>query len=368
MGSLYRRGETWWLLYYHNGKRIRESSKSTRKMVAKKLLEQRTGEIARGKTPGIYFDKVTFDELAEDFLADYRINQRKSLSHAKVRVNHLVVFFGGLSATAIDMPRVRRYIEIRLEEGASVATVNRELEALRRMLNLGAMAQKVGRVPPIKNLKENNTRKGFFEREDFLELREVLPAYLKGFVTFAYRSGWRKSEIMAIKWSQVDRKRGIVTLNPGETKNDAARTLYLDGELKEVIECQWQMRMEKERLTPFVFTNNVGSDKIGDFRKAWKTGCQQAGIGAKLFHDLRRTAVRDLVRAGVPERVVMMITGHKTRSIFDRYNIVSDTDLKAAMEKQSAYHDEYSASNSHKKATIATFPHQREESRLSANL
>jgi integrase len=183
-------------------------------------------------------------------------------------------------------------------------------------------------------LKENNVRKGFFEHGDFNALRTALPSYLKDFVTFAYKTGWRHSEIAGLKWSQVDRDNGIVRLEAGETKNDDARTVYLDEELKEVITRQWEGR---KNLLPYVFLNEKGSDKIKRFDKSWKTACKDAKIGKRLFHDLRRTAVRNMVRSGIPEGVAMKISGHKTRSVFDRYNIVNDADLKLAAQKQEAY-------------------------------
>jgi len=355
MGSLYQRGETWWLLYYHNGKRIRESSKSMKKMVAKKLLEQRTGEIAQGKVPGVYFDKVTFDELVGDLLTDYRVNGKKSLSDAELGSSHLAKTFAGVRVTNIDTIKVRKHIEIRQTEGAANTSINRELAMLKRMMNLGVKAGKVDRVPHIPMLRENNVRKGFFEHAEFLALREALPEYLRGFVTFAYRSGWRLSEISNLTWKHVDRAQGIVTLNPGETKNDAARTLYLDDELKAVIEQQWENRKASGKLVPYVFPNRSGMDRIKQFAKTWKRACQTAGISPKLFHDFRRTAIRNMVRAGIPERVAMMISGHKTRSVFDRYNIVSEVDLKLAAERQASYLDEKASIM----ATIIPIPKKR---------
>jgi integrase len=186
-------------------------------------------------------------------------------------------------------------------------------------------------------LKENNIRKGFFEHGEFLALRDAMPEHLKGFVTFGYKVGWRISEICSLTWAQVDMKQGIVRLEPGETKNEEGRTVYLDDELLEVFSCQWNRRKELGTALPHVFLNQDGMDKVKRFDKAWKTACKKAKIGVRLFHDFRRTAVRNMVRAGVPERVAMMISGHKTRSVFDRYNIVSDADLKLAAQRQAAY-------------------------------
>ena len=123
----------------------------------------------------------------------------------------------------------------------------------------------------------------------------------------------------------------------GETKNDEGRTVYLDDELKEVIDLQWQLRKKTATILPFVFLNKDYTDRIKRFDKAWKRACKEAKIGIRIFHDFRRTAVRNMVRSGVPERVAMMISGHKTRSVFDRYNIVSDEDLKMAAQKQATY-------------------------------
>ncbi|RJP67899.1 MAG: site-specific integrase [Candidatus Abyssobacteria bacterium SURF_17] len=362
MGTLYQRGAVWWLKYYHNGKPIRESSGSTKKMVAKRLLEQREGHIAEGKVPGFYFDRVTFDELAEDYLADYRNSRKKSIFRAKQFVEHLSKHFGGLRASQIDTSLANKYREQRLSEGVANATVNRELAALKRMFNLGVKCSppKVDRVPHIPLVRESNTRKGFFEHHEFAALREALPDYLKGFVTFAYRTGWRLSEITNLTWKQVDRQQGIVTLNVGETKNDAARTLYLDDELKEVVRRQWEKRKESGTLSPYVFPNERDTGTIKQFRKTWQHAYQNAGIGPKLFHDFRRTACRNMVRAGVPERVAMAVSGHKTRSVFDRYNIVSDADLRVAAEKHAAYLGEKVTPTGTISGTIAVFPAKRE--------
>ena len=138
-------------------------------------------------------------------------------------------------------------------------------------------------------------------------------------------------------------------LDPGETTNDEARTFYLDDELMEIVNQQWQSRTQGGKLLPYVFPNEEGTGKIKSFIRSWKTACKDAGIGKRLFHDLRRTAVRNMVRAGIPERVAMMVSGHKTRSVFERYNIVSDSDLREASKKQEKY---LRKQNRYKTATI----------------
>ena len=114
MGSLFQRGNIWWVKYYKNGKTYRESSRSNKKMVAKQLLSRREGEIADGKAPGILFERVTFDELADEFLMDYRINGKKSLNRAELSISHLKVFFGGKKISEITTPKIREYISDRL--------------------------------------------------------------------------------------------------------------------------------------------------------------------------------------------------------------------------------------------------------------
>jgi len=353
MGSIYKRGNTYWIQYYRNGKPYRESTKSKKEVDAKRLLRKREGEISEGKLPGIYFDRVRFDELAEDFLRDYRINQKKSLRRAEQCINHLNGMFEGVKVRDITTPRIQAYIEHRLDAGAANATINRELSALKRSLNMGARQTPpmVDRVPYIPMLKENNVRKGFFEYSDYLALRDALPEYLKPVITFAYKTGWRSGEILNLTWDKADLKNGIVRIETGDTKNNEARTVYLDDELLSMFK---KLFAKRSLNIQFVFLKD--GTPIQSFKKAWRTACKTAGLEEKLFHDFRRSTVRNMVRAGIPERVAMLISGHKTRSVFDRYNIVNDADLMQAAQKQEAYlRGQDTGTDKHKTATIHNF-------------
>lgn len=336
MGSIYRRGNVYWIKYYRNGKCYRESSQCDKKGVAKRLLQRREGEISEGRVPGICFDRVRIDDLIEDYLTDYGVNERRTLNKAQRCCRYLLQEFGGMRATEITTSGVKRYIKKRRADGVTNATINRELAALKRMFNLGAQCSppKVAQVPYIPMLKENNVRTGFFEHWEFLAPRAALPEHLKPVVTFAYHTGWRESEILGLHWKRVNLDEGIVRLEPGETKNDEGRTLPVEPELWETLRQQhWKRRQD----CPFVF--HLDGRQIKDFRGSWKRACREAGIPGMLFHDFRRTAVRNMVRAGIPERVAMEISGHKTRAVFDRYDIVSEEDLREAAKKRQYYRE-----------------------------
>lgn len=140
----------------------------------------------------------------------------------------------------------------------------------------------------------------------------------------------------------MDLTERVVRLEPGTTKNDEARLLPLTTELYETLAMQRTIRDTKFPACPWVYFNEAGG-KIGQFKRTWRSACAAAGLVPtegepdRLFHDLRRSGVRNLIRAGVPESVAMRISGHKTRSVFERYNIVSERDLHEAARKLETY-------------------------------
>jgi integrase len=335
-GSLFKRERSpyWWIQYHRDGRLYRESTHTTKEPKASRILQKRLADAASEFFVAPQTARIKISELADDFERDQKICERKAAADAKTRWDlHLKPFFGHLRAIQVGTERLSRYIVERQDAGAANATINRELACLKRMLNLGAQASppKVVRVPKFPRLAERNVRTGFVEDSDYNKLADACSSvgvWLRALFETAYNYGWRIGELQNLKVRQVDVLSSTIRLNSGETKNDDGRMVIMTASVRRLLtECVTGKSPED-----FVFTR-IGGKPVKDFRVAWAKVCQQADLPELLFHDLRRTAVRNMVRSGIPEVVAMRISGHKTRAIFDRYNIVDERDLKDAARK-----------------------------------
>jgi integrase len=346
-----REAPIWWIVYSAKGKVHRESSHSTKEADAWKLLKKRHGEIALNKLVGPDIQKTSFDNLTSMLTADYKANSRKSLARVEDAINHLRGFFGADKAIEITSDRVTEYIAHRQDEKAAASTINNELAALGRMFTLAIRAGKAASKPHITKLVMNNTRTGFLEIEQFNSILEHMPEDLKPMLETAYITGWRiNSEVITRQKHHVDLKAGWLRLEPGETKNRKGRMFPLTPRLRSILEQQLARTDAIQRATgkiiPWLFHRD--GERIKTFRRSWITGCIKAGLGIQITdstgkmvkrvahrvpHDFRRTAVRNLERAGVPRSAAMEMVGHKTMSIYSRYAICDESMLKEAGEK-----------------------------------
>ena len=336
-GRVYQRGGVWWADYTAHGHRVRVSTGKTNEKEATAWLRQRVMESASGAmSPSA--DKITLAELVQSYLLETADKPTSAWYRAKW-VNHLEPFFGNVKAVAVNTDMVRRYIAHRQKEKTgwhgqkpTNGTINRELQVLTGSLNLGKKEGKVRVVPHIPHLTEDNIRTGFLEDEKHDKLASEcnkVGLWLRAMFELAYTYGWRRSEISRLKVSQVDLMRRTIRLEPGRmTKNRQGRTIVMTSAVHSLLSAC----ITGKQPNDLVFTRE-GGKPVKDFAKAWKNACTAAGVPGLLFHDLRRTAVRNMVRSGVSEKVAMTISGHKTRSVFDRYHIVDERDLKEAVAK-----------------------------------
>ena len=204
------------------------------------------------------------------------------------------------------------------------------------MLRLAYEHGKLMRLPVIKKLKEAGARQGFFESEQYQAVRSHLAPDHQVITDLAYTYGWRmQNEVLVFEGRHLDLTERTLRLDPGTTKNDEGRIVYLTPALAVALAAQL-VRVEKlGRIIPLLFPHLRG-ERIRDFRKAWASACKAAGVAGRLRHDSRCTAVRNTVNHGVVERVAMTVTGRKTRAVFDRYQIVSPADLRDVPEKLAA--------------------------------
>jgi integrase len=285
--------------------------------------------------------KYRYGDLRNALIELYGTKGRKSLqtlSNGEETIfgmTPLDKFFGfesgkkpGVAVTSITEDTIRKFVrERQQDDGVTGSTINGSLRLLRRMLRLAHKEGKLRRVPNIELLMENPARKGFLSETDFEKLFAAIPLDLKALVTFLYYCGVRRGEALAIEWKQVDLDRRIIRLEEEQTKSGEARIIPLGKRLPEMLR---QIEPKEGRVF------NVTEYRLREeFRKAALAAGLGAGRkGGLIVHDLRRSGARNLRRAGVPESVAMKITGHKTRAIFERYNIVDEKDVTEAMDQR----------------------------------
>jgi integrase len=376
-GRLFLRGRVWWAQYYSHGCQIRISTEETDEKKAGKVLKRKVAEVEIGTH--VDLRHVTYENLCRAYYLDYEAQGRKSLKRDgegnpyNDAAKRLDLFFSGFRANEIDAEQIKRFAREQREKGLSNASINRSVSALRRMFTLAREEGKLRNLPYFPMLRENPPRKGFFEKADYEALSAELPDYARLPLALGYFTGMRKSEVLGLRWEQVDFLKGTITLYAGETKNGDGRVIPIVPQLRVLLRERYAAR---ERACPYVcyrLDRRGHTVRIKGLRKVWESRCVKLGLGkmepvvdpatgevlydkprsdrrsakpkvkmtyvGKTFHDLRRSAVRFLVRAGVPEKVAMGISGHKTRSVFDRYNIVSGSDLDAAALKMADYYE-----------------------------
>jgi len=322
----------WWISYCKRGHEFRESAQTTDEKKARKFLSRRLKEKERPTFVGPKEEKLTLDDLEAKILADYEKHNRRSATTVKHCLKGVKEFFSFDRLVDIGTERIDQYQETRLSQGAARATVNREMAYLRHGFKLLVKGKQISQVPVITLLEGENIRQGFLSKSDFDKLVENIDPQAQDIVIFLYNSGWRSKEAMTLEWKDVDVAAGMVRLRRENSKNKRSRALPLLGELQDVIE-----RRLKERRLDCLFVFHRNGKQIKSFRKAWGTACEAIGQPDLVPHDMRRSAVRNFRKAGLSENEGMKMSGHVTNSIYRRYDIIDEDDLKESMGKVQDY-------------------------------
>lgn len=344
-----REMDTWQVQFTVGGQTYRESAHTAIYKEAQDYLRRRVGEIATGSGPaGPQGERLTVGDLLSDLMLDYETHNPRSVRFARTYVEgHLQPFFGAMRAIDVQTRTLKTYIKSRQEAGDAPATINRHLALLRRAYNLATQSTppRIRTAPSFRGLffAENNARQGFWTHEEYEKFRDALPMDEATLFTVAYYTGARFGELVKLRWEQVDLAAGLIRLR--YTKNSEPRILPLGpegSELRTLIQGRAELR---ERLCPgtewLFYRSEVRASRgvavmmigrqVKSIRHQWAAAQEATGI-THLFHDLRRTGVRNMRLAGVPESVAMRISGHKSRTVFERYNITDEADLSAAAE------------------------------------
>jgi integrase len=320
----------WHIKYYLNGEPIRESSKSQVKAVAVELLKTRHAEMGRGVDPSVA-SKLSYEDIRKAMLERYANEERKSLrktKDGKPTVWHLSAldeYFSGMKVSVIKYA-FQGYINKQRAASLTNPTIKRHLNVLRAMFKSAKERYGLEAIPTFPHLADSKPRQGFVEPERFRKILAKLPKHLHPLLVLLYTTGIRVGEAKSITWDQVDlnavnkdgKPRPVIRIAGVQAKNSQPHTLPIDDELLPML-----VKLSRKNGPVFNTLN---------LRKEWEKARIAAGFSATVLHDFRRSAVRNMRKAGVSESVAMKVSGHKTAAIFRRYDIISDDDLHEAME------------------------------------
>jgi integrase len=342
-GTKYRRGKIWYIKYHHRGEQIRECTHSTDEREAEKLLRKRLTALDEGAKPATHSSRATISKIIDLTLNEYRLMKRRGLKIEELRSKAPKRLVGDVLASKFGKAHVQEYIEARRHEGRADSTINREFSLIRHGFTLARQTDPplIDRVPHIPKLEEDNVRQGFLEHPEYLNLREALPPHLKCLLVCGYYLGIRLGVFRRMKWSQVDLAAAEIRIAKRQAKSKKPHTAPIYGEMKTWLDMQFAEHQQLRPDCEYVF--NYHGRPIGHHVGGWREACIAVGMPELYFHDLRRSAVRNMERAGIPRKVAMSITGHLTETMYGRYDIVNDRDVRQAARRMEQFFEEAKA-------------------------
>jgi integrase len=362
-GRVYQRGTVYWIGYSLRGKPFRESARTEDRKAAERFLRHRMKEVGADLLGVRTFvtpqaSRLTIHELLEALRSDFELRQIASPQNL-CTIRKADAGFGTIRATDLTAEEVDAYIQRRQAEGAASASINRITQVVKQAYGLAIEREHLSRMPSIRHLSEKgNERQGFFTAEELAAVISHLPADLRDFTGWCAATGMRKSEATGLTWDMLNDDELRI---PGNIcKNRKARVLPLVGQLAEIIARRQTLRpVEVDgtvRMAKTIF--HRAGEPINEFRKSWATACVAAGLGkmvcpkchgegsertckkcevtttysGRIFHDLRRSAVRRMIRAKVDPQLAKKWSGHVTDSMLHRYSILTTDDMREAFE------------------------------------
>jgi integrase len=386
-GRIFKRGETYWIGLYVDGKQVRESAKTKDLGKAEKYLalrrKQANAHAVKSSIPFITARQHsrTIQQLMEALSTHLKAEERLS-TPVKCTISKITAKFGSMRATSLTAADINKWIKERRGDGIhgeKKATINRTTQLLLQGFRFAKLP-----LPGPEDItrfdERDNVRKGFFVEPEIRRVMARLPQAVADLTLFAWLTGWRKNEITSLEWKDIEGD--CIVLRAEKAKNGFARSVPLSDELAELIDrrkaAQPVERQGVLTLSSLIFHRN--GEPVDNFRKVWMRACIAEGLGkfvcpkciaetgpergqhvyelgekgkcprcqlkfkfsdrkysGRLFHDLRRSAVRDMINAGCPTADAMQVSGHRTMSMFQRYNIRENDDLRRALKRTAEY-------------------------------
>lgn len=339
-GSIVQRGRIFYARFYDRGREVRESLRTADPALAERRFIALRKLRERGAYQPPAQQRVRVAELLDDLDANLQARRVASLPRSRSHMKALRREFGRRRVVDLDTASIERAQRAWLKAGRAPATINRRCELLRQAFRLAMRRTpaKLSAAPHVPQLSVQNARQGFLSPAEIARLvGAIADEDVRDFVEWASWTGMRPGEIRQITWAMVDQEASVLHVAPAIAKTRRGRALALVGPLETII----KRRRARRRLGCELVFHRTSKGKAGapvrSFYKAWHAALVKAKLPTTLLpYDLRRSALRNLIRTGTHETVAMAISGHRTRSTFDRYNITSTEDIAAAITRAAA--------------------------------
>jgi integrase len=332
--GLYKRGSVWWMSFTYQGKQIKKTTGTNDKKLALRIFDKVKGEVAERK----WFEKLpgedlTFKEMMERYMTEHSARNKAPRSHVRDKSlrDHLVGHFGEMTLAEITPSQISEYKTKRREEGASPRTLNYELALMSHTFNIAIKDWEWVRENPVKKVsreKVNNQIERWLTLEEQKNLLDKSSKWLQEIILFAVNTGLRQSEILDLKWPQVDLNRKTITIL--EQKNQGRDTLPLNEGGSKILKERSRIRQPE---TDHVFYNGNGKKVDGGvLRRGFNLAVKKTGLKHLRFHDLRHTFATRLIQAGVDLYTVQKLGRWKNISMVMRYAHHYPESLRSGVE------------------------------------
>jgi len=345
--SLSKRGRVWWYEFWFAGRRVRESSKTSSKTLAKAAEQKRRRELEEGfnNLEDVRYERVrTIREVGEDYLTSYKLRHPRSATFAEYAVGHVQRLLGDKMLVDVNEEAIKGYQEARLRENTAPKSINEEVGFLLRFMDIAGDVLRIRlRKKKLLKLKTGSPigkAFGLDEKHRLIEnAKQARSPHIYPALMLALNAGMRDAEMKTLTWGQLNLEKRYLSVGRSKTEAGEGRTIPLNSALYNAVApyADWYiLRFGEIRAEWYVFPfgrprPNDPTRPVTTLKTAWRNLREKAAVNGR-WHDNRHTLITDLAESGASDQTIMDIAGHVSKQMLKHYSHIRMEAKRAALE------------------------------------